>query len=86
MNTSAEAYASLRGSINELQLEVYETLATAGIFGLADFELCALLPHLGQSTVRTRRDELVKRGRVSMTGELRKSASGRRCDVFAVVK
>ncbi len=86
-NTSQEAYRSLAPSLNDLQAQVLSVLR-AYPFGLTDEELCACLPlaELGDSTIRTRRNELTKAKRVEFTGELRRGASRRRARVFAVVQ
>ncbi len=78
---SIEAWNSVQPELLELQLKVLAILREAGSNGLADHEAIALTD-MGPSTYRTRRSELVKLGLVVHTGEVRKTASNRRADVW----
>ena len=66
-DTSREAIAAIYEGLGDLQKRVYRVLKSLG--PVPDRTLCKAIWDLQPSTVRTRRDELVKAGMVEFTGD-----------------
>lgn len=85
MTTSDEARASITPEeIGGLQADVLELLQRIG--PMTDEEIIERIPHGSDSSIRTRRSELVALGKVEATEETRPSRSGRAMTVWRAVQ
>lgn len=67
--TSHAAAAEITPHLNRLQAVVLDAIHDFFPHGFTDKQLCLVLPDLTDSTVRTRRKELVNKGRVVANGK-----------------
>jgi hypothetical protein len=83
LDTSKEAAKSIHKDLRPLQKKVLDTLYSLGGEAI-DETLCDFLFELKDSTVRTRRNELVVAGLVKDTGRKGETMSGRRATIWAL--
>lgn len=91
-DTSKEAAESVVPNLTKLQALVLEYAISCGEFGFTDPELNEAMGPIceghnhGTSTWRSRRAELVRKGKIEDSGKRHKRASGRNHIVWRVVK
>jgi hypothetical protein len=81
-DTSLAAFAAMGPALPRAWSEVFKAFVGAGINGLADFQLFAMLPDWDQNTLRPARNKLVTDGIIVPTSLRRSSRSGRECIVW----
>jgi predicted HTH transcriptional regulator len=70
-------------NVSELQERILSMLERRA---MTDEQLCEVLYGASQSGIRTRRNELVKAGKVMTTGDTRKTKSGREALIWQLSK
>lgn len=81
-STSIDAHESIKPLKPRIRDQVLKLVKQSGSVGVIDEQLIAALPNYAESSVRTRRSELVEAGLVISSSRTRRTSSGRESIVW----